>query len=220
MKHFSKVVNVNYNTKKLLNANWKNVYTWSETRTSLADFDTIIGKILNKHSLFIIVEGYSKKVSESCIFGAYNRNTLVQSNNQYKMLTSQDNFGFGVIFKNEQVSFNLKADQSILSVEQNENLNELVIAGGFVRVQFPNEQILPQGIINKDTCSSFEMSENYQHISDLKLSKIEIWAIDGMQAVDDDNAQLKDQANPISTIYSTVRNKFESSTPLGRCREH
>lgn len=174
----------------------------------------------NQTSIFILIEGYSKKINDNCTLGVYNRNALYKKGDNYCMKASEDNFCFALLGKGEYASFNVKPEYNLIKFDTKEETKEINIAEGFIRIPFPNEKSFPQGELVKGIQRNFEISDKYTYLQDFKLEKIEVWILDGMQEPKDDLLQPSMTSNPIEPVYTLLKARFEESAALKCFREN
>ena len=198
---------------------WKSIFT-STGKTTLTDFENLLKNLHNHTSIFILIEGFSKKISDTCTLGVYNRNAVYKKGDNYYIKASEDNFCFALLGKGEYASFNVKSEYNLINFDTRERTKELNVAEGFIRIPFPNEKSFAQGELVKGIQRNFEISDKYTDLQDFKLEKIEVWALDGMQDFKDDLLQPSLANNPIEPVYTLLKTRFEECAALKYFREN
>jgi hypothetical protein len=180
-RHLQKVVGKKYNAHKILFSDWKLLFNFPDKTVENA-YEKLLKALENKTSVFITFEGFCKKLNENVTFGVYNRNAVYNKNDEYFIKTSDDNFVFAVIGKNEYCSFTSKPDSNILQFETNEKEKLINIASSFVKIDLPQEkQTYTQFTVNKELHQDIQMSKGFTSITDFKLDCINVYELYGMQ---------------------------------------
>lgn len=214
---WGKVLDSSFNRSKVFSARWQNIYTFTGTKIGIPDLKNMIAKMLGKTSFIIIIEGQSKQ-GVKCIFGAFNRNALRLENGKYKMSASADNLYFWVTGI-KTYSFSLETGLESIRIDTSGDVHTLELAGGFIRLEFPNENPFQFGQVNLPW-SSRTQSEPYQPVSDFRLDKIEILQIGGVQSPKDEQVQDADSPNLILQLKSTLESMFEIPRALRVFRDN
>lgn len=217
-KHFAETIDREYNSRKLLTSKWKSIYSVGDKAT-LTDYETMLTRISNKPYIFLIIEGSSKNLNDTCLFGVYNRNALYKKGDKYSIKTSPDNFCFSILGKTESASFNLDTSTEILKFDTEGKDREVNVANGFLKISFPTEKVDAQGDIGKEA-QNLKVSQGYAPIPDFKLEKFEVWTLDGMQDMKDTLQDASKDSNPVEPLYAALKDKFEESKALTFYREN
>lgn len=149
--------------------------------------------------------------------GMYNSSSIFKMKNKYFVKPSTSNFCFTQFGRDNYCYLTANEDENLMKIQSKGNHKSISIANGFIKVAFGGQEVKTQGSIDfQGGFHIVQKSENYAKVKNFSLHKLEVWTIDSLNAVyNQDNSK-----NLLSDIKSLMNGGYEIPETLTYYRDN